>query len=225
MRILIVEDEKVLGDHIKISMADAGYSCTLVSNGNDALETIMVDEYDCIILDRMLPDIDGLEVCREIRKDNIKTPLIFLTALSEVDHRVEGLGTGADDYLSKPFSMDELLARVSALIRRGAYRQDQELKIRNIKLDFARRSVEIKDEIISLSNREFTLLEYIMRNAGKPLTRTQILEHVWDQNWGSDSNMVDVYINYLRNKIDLDASELSNIETVRGFGYRFRDET
>lgn len=225
MRVLIIEDEKFLGNHIRTTMSEAGYTCMVLTRGKDVLDTVLGEEFDCIILDRMLPDVDGLDLCRQIRENRISTPLIFLTALSDVDHRVEGLDAGADDYLTKPFSMDELLARVSALIRRGGISSGKEIRIRNLKLDLVRRSLEVCGKTVSFSNREFTLLEYLMHNAGKPLTRTQILEHVWDQNWESDSNMVDVYINYLRKKIDGKEGEESNIETVRGFGYRFRDDS
>lgn len=224
MRILVIEDEVFLAEHIQTSLMDAGFSCTIMNRGLEVLDNLLGEEYDCIILDRMLPDVNGLDLCRQIRSNDISTPLIFLTALSDVDHRVEGLEAGADDYLTKPFSMDELMARINALIRRGGNRQGQEMNIRDIKVDLIRRSVEAGGKPVSLSNREFILLEYLMRNAGKPLTRSQILEHVWDQGWVTDSNVVDVYINYLRRKIDLDDHSGSNIETVRGFGYRFRDE-
>ncbi|MBC8401217.1 MAG: response regulator transcription factor, partial [Candidatus Marinimicrobia bacterium] len=150
-------------------------------------------------------------------------PILFLTALSGVDQKVMGLDSGGDDYLTKPFDIDELIARVNALVRRASFKQQVQLVIRSIKLDTQRLQVEADGTVLSLSNREFRLLEYLMRNAGRPLTRSQILEHVWDYNMDADSNMVDVYINYLRKKIDIDRNLPSNIETMRGYGYRFRD--
>ena len=223
MRVLIVEDEKTIGEHIQTSLRDCGFTCNWVTTGKEALELCAVEEFDCIVLDRMLPDFDGLEVCRNIRAENLTVPILFLTALSGVDQKVMGLNSGGDDYLTKPFDIDELIARVNALVRRASFKQQVQLVIRSIKLDTQRLQVKANGTVLSLSNREFRLLEYLMRNAGRPVTRSQILEHVWDYNMDADSNMVDVYINYLRKKIDTAKNQPSNIETVRGYGYRFRD--
>ncbi len=225
MRILIIEDEQAIGEHILTNLLECSFCCDWATTGKQALDYTSSEEYDCIILDRMLPDMDGLDVCQQIRENDLSVPILFLTALAGVDQRIKGLDSGGDDYLAKPFDMDELIARVNALIRRASFRQQPKIKIRDISLDVSRRQVEIDCSAISLSNREFRLLEYLMRNGGKPLTRGQILEHVWDNNMDVDSNMVDVYINYVRKKIDLKNGLASNIETVRGYGYRFRDDS
>ncbi len=221
MRILIVEDDKTIGNHILSNLSACGYNCDWADNGLKANELCAVEDYDCIILDRMLPDIDGIEICREIRESNITTPILFLTALSGVDQKVQGLDSGGDDYLVKPFDMDELIARIKALVRRGAFKQQVKITVGNIILDTQKMYVNVNGDDISLSNGEFRLLEYLMRNTGIPVTRTQILEHVWGIQSDSDSNMVDVYINYLRNKIDTKESGIHHIETIRGYGYRF----
>lgn len=223
MKILIIEDDKTVGDHIRSNLSACGYSCAWATNGSEALELCAVEEFDCIILDRMLPDFDGLDVCQKVRSKNITVPILFLTALSGVDQKVRGLDSGGDDYLTKPFDIDELIARVNALVRRNSFRQQVNITIGAVRLDTQRMHVTINNAVISLSSREFRLLEYLMRNAGRPLTRIQILEHVWDYNTDSDSNMVDVYINFLRKKIDVDRKNPSHIETIRGYGYRFRD--
>ncbi len=223
MRILVVEDEPAIGSYIRDCFEERGYSVDWVTTCEHALETAIVEEYDCIILDRRLPDNDGLIVCSELRGQDITVPILILTALSGIDQRVEGLNVGADDYLLKPFAMDELVARVQALIRRSSYRNQPTLTIRNISLNSLTRTVLVDQKQIPLSNREFLLLEYLMRHADQALTRSQILEHVWESQWDSDTNIVDVYINYLRKKIDSPESP-SNIETVRGYGYRFRYE-
>ena len=224
MRILIVEDEKPIGQHVKKNLESAGFVCDHVMNGNDAIEAILVDGYDCVILDRRLPDIDGISICKTVREEGFCGSILMLTSLAGVDDIVEGLEMGADDYLTKPFNIDELIARVKTLLRRTSSQNSSKIFIRNLKLDTVKRSAKVGIENVSLSNREFLLLEYLMRNAGKPLTRMQLLEHVWDSNQDTDSNLVDVYINYLRSKIDRDSSAPSNIETVRGYGYKFRED-
>ena len=224
MRILIVEDEKPIGQHLKKNLGSAGYVCDHVMNGNDAIEAILVDGYDCVILDRRLPDIDGLSICKKVREEGFCGSILMLTSLAGVDDIVEGLEMGADDYLTKPFNINELLARVKTLLRRNSSQNSSKICIGNLILDTVKRNAKISNEIVPLSNREFLLLEYLMRNAGKPLTRMQLLEHVWDSHQNTDSNLVDVYINYLRGKIDGDSSVPSNIETVRGYGYKFRED-
>ncbi len=223
VRILIVEDDIKIGENILKGLQDRGYSSTLSQTGEEGLENIMVEDYDCVVLDRKLPDIDGIEICKEVRSNAINTPIILLTAVSGVKDKVTGLEVGADDYLTKPFAMDELVARIQAIIRRSSFKSQPVIIIGDVQLNSVKRSLEVKGEEISLSNREFILIEYLMRNAGKPLTRIQIYDHVWESNIDSKSNLVDVYINYIRNKIDFDPKEPSYVETVRGYGYRFRN--
>lgn len=223
VRILIVEDDIKIGGNILKGLQDRGYSSTLSQTGEEGLENIMVEDYDCVVLDRKLPDIDGIEICKEVRSNAINTPIILLTAVSGVKDKVTGLEVGADDYLTKPFAMDELVARIQAIIRRSSFKSQPVIIIGDVQLNSVKRSLEVKGEEISLSNREFILIEYLMRNAGKPLTRIQIYDHVWESNIDSKSNLVDVYINYIRNKIDFDPKEPSYVETVRGYGYRFRN--
>ena len=221
MKILIVEDELIIAEHIKKNFESCGYICYHMNNGEEAIESILIDGYDCVILDRMLPDIDGISVCNAVRAEGYGNPILMLTSLAGVDDIIEGLDQGADDYLTKPYNIDELLARVKALIRRNSSQNLSKITIRNINLDTIKRTVKVDNKLIQLSNREFLLLEYLMRNAGKPLTRIQLLEHVWDSNLDSKTNLVDVYIKYLRNKIDITDLGKSNIETIRGYGYKF----
>ena len=224
MRILIVEDEKPIGQHIKKNLEACGYVCEHVLNGNEAIEAILVDGYDCVILDRRLPDMDGLSICKTVREEGFYGSILMLTALAGIDDIVEGLETGADDYLTKPFNINELIARVKTLLRRTSQKNSTTISIRNLTLDTIKRSATVDNEVVAFSNREFLLLEYLMHNAGKPLTRLQLLEHVWDSNHDTASNLVDVYINYLRSKIDRNSSVTSNIETIRGYGYKFRED-
>ena len=224
MRILLVEDEEKIAQHISDNLISSGYNCHKVVNGEDAIESILIDGYDLVILDRMLPDMDGLTVCNEVRSKGYECPILMLTSLAGIDDIIEGLDMGADDYLTKPFNMNELLARIKVLLRRRSLRNLPELSIRNIKLDSTRRTAVVGKKPIQLSQREYVLLEYLMRNAGKPLTRLQLLDHVWDTHQDSNSNLVDVYIKYLRNKIDSNKGKKSNIETLRGYGYKFREE-
>ncbi|NQV38566.1 MAG: response regulator transcription factor [Candidatus Marinimicrobia bacterium] len=222
MRILIVEDETSIGEYILGSFKDQGFVCTWFKTGMEALEEILTEEYDCIILDRRLPDMDGLEVCKQVRSQSQQTPIIVLTAMAGVEHTISGLEAGADDYISKPFDIKELIARVQALIRRASLNQSPTIKIRDIELNPMTRTVKLNSDLISFSNREFLLLEFLMRNVGRALTRTQLYEHVWEIADGRDSNIVDVYIRYVRNKIDRNPDLYSHIETIRGFGYRFK---
>ena len=224
MRILIVEDEKSIGQYIKKNLESCGYVCDHILNGSDAIEAILIDGYDCVILDRRLPDMDGLAICKTVREEGFFGSILILTSLAGIDDVVEGLDTGADDYLTKPFNINELIARVKTLLRRTSAKNSPNISIRDVTLDTIKRCTKVGNEIISLSNREFLLLEYLMCNAGKPLTRMQLLEHVWDTSHYTDSNLVDVYINYLRSKIDQDSSLPSNIETIRGYGYKFRED-
>ncbi len=223
MRLLLVEDETRIGKHLVNSLDDRGFQCQWVTTGREAEEYLATEEFDCIILDRRLPDMDGLTICRNARNQNLKLPILMLTALTDIHERVNGLDAGADDYVTKPFSMDELTARVHALIRRTSVKNTPNLKINNIELDTVKRIIKVNEKPVQFSNREFLLLEYLMRNAGKPVTRSQIYEHVWEVDMDPDSNLVDVYINYVRKKIDSNPSAPSHIETLRGYGYRFSE--
>ncbi|NQU32795.1 MAG: response regulator transcription factor [Bacteroidetes bacterium] len=223
MKILIVEDERAIAERIQKGFERIGYSTCWVATCKEAIENARVEEFDCIILDRRLPDSDGLEVCQVLREDGISTPILILSAMSHLDQRVEGLELGADDYLIKPFAMDELRARVQALIRRNSAQQSPSIRIGKLELQPFDRTVHVDGHQVSLSNKEYSLLEYLMRNAGRALDRIQILEHVWGETTIDETNAVDVYINYLRNKID-NKTEKSHIKTIRGFGYKFRNE-
>lgn len=224
MKILIIEDEIFIGEHIQSSLTDCGFSCKWYQKGKEGLESAVVDLYDCIILDRRLPDANGLDICKEIRHQGISTPIILLTAMADVDHKIEGLNAGADDYMTKPFSSDELIARINAVVRRISFQNNPTIHISDVELNPVKRTVKVEGNLISLSNREFLLLQYLIYHSGKPLTRNQIFDHVWEEGPGSGSNVVDVYINYVRKKIDLDKNKPSHIETVRGYGYRFNEE-
>jgi len=224
VHILIIEDESFIGEHILSSLKERGFSCKWYQKGEDGLESAVVDSYDCIILDRRLPDMDGLIICQEIRNQGISTPIIILTAMADVDQKVEGLNAGADDYMTKPFSADELIARLNAVVRRITFQRKPTIQLSNIKLNPVKRTVRVDEQLVSMSNREFLLLQYLMHHRGKPLTRSQIFDHVWDDSTGSESNVVDVYINYVRKKIDLNPKKESHIITVRGYGYRFNED-
>jgi len=223
MRVLVVEDEPGVAQFVKQGLKEAGYAVDVAVDGMEGLSYARSADYDVIILDIMLPKMNGLEVLSEIRDHRIKTPVLLLTARDGVDDRIQGLDTGADDYLVKPFAFPELLARVRALLRRPPLQSDAVLKAGDLKMDVARREVSRGGKSIDLSPREFSLLELLLRHSGQVLTRTQIIEHVWNFNFYSETKVVDVYIGYLRRKIDRD-SEDSLIETIRGVGYRLKAE-
>ncbi|MBT3299483.1 MAG: response regulator transcription factor, partial [Candidatus Marinimicrobia bacterium] len=164
-------------------------------------------------------------ICKKIRHHAISTPIIMLTAMADVEQKIEGLDAGADDYITKPFSADELIARLNAVVRRITFQRKPTLQIGDVELDPIKRTVKVNGESISLSNREFMLLQYLMHHEGKPLTRSQIFDHVWEEKPGTDSNVVDVYINYVRKKIDGDKKKASHIKTVRGYGYQFNEDS
>ena len=193
-------------------------------NGEDAVPRAGATEYDAIVLDVMLPGIDGFETCRRLREGEVFSPILMLTARDSVKDRVAGLDRGADDYLTKPFSFGELLARLRAIARRGAVARPSVLTVGNLSLDPARRQVWRGEEEIALSSKEFAILESFMRRPGEVMSRFQLLEHAWDYEYENKSNVVDVYVRYLREKIDRPFGEHS-IETVRGAGYRLRQET
>jgi len=217
MRILVVEDEKRIADFLGRGLQGAGYAVDVAQDGATALQFTSDTDYDLVILDLMLPDMDGLKVLERIRSRRNGPPVLILSARGAVDDRVKGLETGADDYLTKPFAFVELLARVRALLRRGQP-SPEKLQVADLVLDCARRKVLRGAENIELAPKEFGILEYMMRNKGRPLSRTMIVEHVWDMDYDGLTNIVDVYIRHLRSKID-DRFIQKLIHTVRGIGY------
>jgi two-component system OmpR family response regulator len=219
MRVLIVEDEIKMSSLIRRGLQDEGLSADVAVKGEDALWMAGSTEYDAIVLDVMLPGIDGFETCKRLRGDGIWSPVIMLTARDGIEDRVAGLDGGADDYLTKPFSFAELLARLRALARRGAIERPAVLEVRDLKLDPAARRAWRGDTEVSLSAKEFRLLEVFMRHPGEVLTRYQLLEQAWDYDYENRSNIVDVYVRYLRDKIDRPFG-VTQLETVRGSGYR-----
>jgi two-component system OmpR family response regulator len=204
-------------------LREEGYAVDLVGSGLDALRWTGLARYDAIVLDVMLPDVDGFEVCRRVRAAQGWAPVLMLTARDSVSDRVAGLDAGADDYLVKPFSFEELFARMRAIIRRGPAERPAVLRVGDLTLDPARHEVRRGDVEVRLTAKEFALLEYLMRNSGHVLTRRQLLAHGWDFAYVGDSNVLDVFVRYLREKIDRPFGRTS-LETVRGVGYRVRDE-
>jgi two-component system OmpR family response regulator len=223
MRVLIVEDEVKMASLIRRGMREEGMAADVAVRGEDALWMAGSTDYDAIVLDVMLPGIDGFETCRKLRADGVWSPILMLTARDSVEDRVSGLDGGADDYLTKPFSFGELLARLRALARRGPVERPVLLEVGGLKLDPATRQVWRGDAEISLSAKEFSLLEVFMRRPGEVLSRFQLLEHGWDYDYENRSNVVDVYVRYLREKIDRPFGR-DSIETVRGAGYRLRKD-
>jgi heavy metal response regulator len=222
MRILVIEDEKKVADFIKRGLKEEGYAVDVSSDGEDGLFQATEIPYDLIVLDLMLPKLDGLSLCRKLRQNDIRTPLIMLTAKDSVKDKVTGLDSGADDYLTKPFSFEELLARIRALMRKGKNQQSTQLQVADLVLDIVSHKAWRGKEEIILTVKEYTLLEYFMRNTGTVITRTMISEHVWDINFDTFTNVIDVYVNYLRNKIDK-GQKIKLIHTVRGRGYILKE--
>jgi two-component system OmpR family response regulator len=223
VRILIVEDEVKLAALLRRGLAEEAHAADIAQSGEDALWMAQATEYDAIVLDLMLPGVDGIEVCRRLRADGVWSPVLMLTARDAVEDRVGGLDAGADDYLTKPFAFTELLARLRALARRGASERPAELEVGDLRLDPATRRVWRGDAEIDLSPKEFALLETFMRRPGRVLSRFELLEHVWDYEYENRSNVIDVYVRYLREKIDRPFKR-SSLETVRGVGYRLRPD-
>ena len=223
MRVLVVEDEVKLSGLLRRGLTEEGYAADVARTGEDALWMARSVEYDAIVLDLMLPELDGLEVCRGLRDSGVWTPVLMLTARDAVEDRVAGLDAGADDYLQKPFSFAELLARLRALARRGLPERPTVLEVGSLRLDPATRQVWRGEVELRLSAKEFALLETFMRRPGRVLSRGQLLEHAWDFAYENRSNVVDVYVRYLREKVDRPFG-LSQLETVRGAGYRLRAE-
>lgn len=221
MHILVVEDEKRLAFLLRRVLLEERHTVDLAHDGDTGLNLALSDTYDVVILDVMLPSIDGLEICRQMRNEQIMTPVLMLTARGAVEDRVKGLNVGADDYLTKPFAMEELLARINALLRRRDRRFDENLQITvgDLTLDLVRHEARRDGRPIELTAKEFALLEYLMRHPGHALTRTQIVDAVWRYDLDALSNVVDIYIHYLRDKIDQGFSH-PLIKTVRGVGYK-----
>ena len=217
MRFLVVEDEKRIADFLQRGLESAGYAVDIAGDGRTAIELVHATDYDLIILDMMLPDMDGLKVLEKVRNRKASPPVLILSARGTVEDRVKGLELGADDYLVKPFAFAELLARVRVLLRRGQPTPER-LQVGDLVLDCIRRRVTREGENIELAPKEFSILEYMMRNRGRPLSRTMIVEHVWDMDYDGLTNIVDVYIRHLRSKID-DKWPSKLIHTVRGIGY------
>ena len=218
MRILVIEDEKKISDFIKRGLKEEGYAVDVGADGENGLFLARTNDYDLILLDLMLPKIDGITVCKKLREEKISSPIIMLTAKDAVKDKVTGLDAGADDYITKPFAFEELLARVRAILRNKSAAQATTLKVDDLSLDLQTHKVTRAGREIELTSKEYALLEYLMRNAGKVVTRTMISEHVWDIDFDTFTNVIDVYINYLRNKIDSD-NKKKLIQTVRGRGY------
>jgi two-component system, OmpR family, response regulator len=223
LRVLIVEDRVKMAGLIRRGLRKEGMAADVAINGEDALWMAEATEYDAIVLDVMLPGIDGFEVCRRLRSEGVWTPILMLTARDAVRDRVAGLDGGADDYLTKPFSYAELLARLRALVRRGPVERPAELRVGDLRLDPARRQVWRGEAEIELSPKEFSILETFMRRPGDVLSRFELLEHAWDYEYENRSNVVDSYIRFLRRKIDR-PFKVESIETVRGAGYRLRED-
>jgi two-component system OmpR family response regulator len=215
--VLVVEDEAKLASLLRQGLRRRGMGVDLAGSGEEAVMRATTTDYDVILLDVMLPGYDGFEVCRRLRDHDVWSPTLMLTALDDVEDRVRGLDSGADDYLAKPFSFEELLARMRALVRRGSPPRPTLLRAGELRLDPAARRVWRGEEELSLTSREFAMLEMFMRRPGEVLTRFELLEHVWDESYENRSNVIEVYVGYLRDKLDRDA-----IETVRGAGYRLR---
>jgi heavy metal response regulator len=218
MRILLVEDDRKVASFIRKGMEEEGYAVDVAADGETGLQMGLDRLHDLVILDVMLPEKPGFQVVRELRQAKVATPVLMLTSRDTIEDKVQGLDAGADDYLTKPFAFAELLARVRALLRRGSDARAPKLQVADLILDPATRSVARGGQPITLTNREFALLEYLMRNTGRVLSRTMIADHVWDYNFDSGTNVIDVYVNYLRKKVDADR-ELKLLHTVRGAGY------
>ncbi len=223
MRVLVVEDHPPMAEVLEQRLREEGFAVDLAATGEDGLWLATENDYDAIVLDLVLPDVDGFEVCRRIRDRGRWAPVLMLTARDAVRDRVSGLDAGADDYLTKPFSFSELLARLRALVRREPGPRPAVLRAGDLSLDPASREVRRGDARIDLTPKEFALLEYLMRHAGEVVTRPRLIEHVWDFAFDGDSNVVDVFIHLLREKIDRPFGRRS-LETVRGVGYRLRSE-
>ena len=223
MRILVVEDDKKVAAFLQKGLREEQYAVDVCRDGEDAAYEAQIHPYDVIILDIMLPGKDGFTICKELRENNVLTPILMLTAKDSLEDKVPGLSEGADDYLTKPFSFEELLARIRALLRRSQDYKTGSLKVADLELDPLRHTVQRAGKPITLSGKEYALLEYLLRNKGIILSQSKIIDHVWDRNYDGTSNLINVYINHLREKIDKDA-DVKLIKTVRGQGYKIDED-
>ena len=223
MRVLIVEDDIRMAAAIRRGMQAEGIAADVATRGEDAIWMVAASEFDAVVLDVMLPGIDGFETCRQLREDGLWAPIIMLTARDSVEDRVQGLDQGADDYLIKPFSLAELLARLRALARRGPVERPSVIKVGDLRLDPATQQAWRGEEEIPLTAKEFSLMETFMRRPGEILSRLQLLEHAWDYDYENRSNVIEVYVRYLREKVDRPFG-VKSLETVRGAGYRLRKD-
>jgi two-component system, OmpR family, copper resistance phosphate regulon response regulator CusR len=221
MRVLVIEDETKVGCFIKRALEEESYAVDLCEDGAKGLEMALATNYDLLVVDLMLPSMSGMDILKTVRRERIQAPVLILSAQSQIDQRVKGLDAGADDYLTKPFAIDELLARVRALIRRGATETPGILQVDDLLFNPATRDVTRGGQRIELTLKEYALLEYLMRHAGRVLTRPMISEHVWNQDFDTFTNVIDVYVNYLRNKIDRGRAK-KLIHTIRGSGYMLK---
>jgi DNA-binding response OmpR family regulator len=220
MQILVVEDEEKIANFLRRGLLEESYAVDIADNGEDALYKFDVNQtYDLILLDLMIPKIDGITVCRKIRAKNPNIPILMLTAKDAVENKVAGLDAGADDYVTKPFSYAELSARIRALLRRGNKADPVILQIDTLTLDPATHTANRNNKTIPLTSREYALLEYFMRNQNRVLTKTQLLEHVWDYNYDGLSNIIETYVKYIRQKIQASPKDKELIHTLRGSGY------
>ncbi len=220
MHVLIIEDDKQAAGYVAKGLRESGHTVTVANNGDDGLMMARSGNFDVLVVDRMLPDMDGLDIIKNIRKEGHHTPVLILSALSDVGHRVEGLQVGGDDYLTKPFAFSELQARLEALVRRAnPETAAKKFRVGDLELDLLTRVVRRGETAIELQPREFTLLAYLMQHADQVVTRTMLLENVWEYNFDPQTNVVDVHISRLRGKIDR-GFETQLLETVRGAGYR-----
>lgn len=224
MRILLVEDEIRLSQSIKSGLVREGFAVDQSHDGLDGLYLAESEKYDVIVLDVALPNLNGIEICRRLRAKKITTPILMLTALSQLDDKVLGLDAGADDYLTKPFAFAELKSRIQAILRRSYHTAESVMKIEDLEIDPLKHIVKRDDKIISLTPKEFALLEFLARRKGEVVTRTQIIEHTWDYNFDNMSNVVDVFIASLRKKID-DRHKGKLIQTIRGVGFTLSENT
>ena len=223
MRILIIEDEQSLADALSRAFKEQHYSVDVSHTGENGVYLGNVNDYDLIILDIMLPDIDGWEVCKELRKDKVNTPILMLTALDTIDDKIKGLDEGADDYMTKPFDLGELMARARSLIRRQGNQKTTKIKVVDLEMDTSERTVVRAGKEIKLSAKEFAMLEYFLLNKNKVLTREMISEHVWDMNFDPQSNVIDSFVRFLRQKVDKEF-DTQLIHTIRGAGYKLMEE-
>ncbi len=224
MRVLVIEDQEKVASFIANGLQEEGYAVDIATTGDNGISYGMTGPYDIIILDVMLPGVNGIDVLRRLRKERVTTPIIMLTVCADTSDKIRALDGGADDYLVKPFSFAELLARLRALLRRSTDQSEIVLRLADLELNPVTRKVVRGKDRVDLSNKEFSVLEFLMRNAGRVVTRTSLLEHVWDMNFDSDTNLVDVYIRHLRRKLDDDYPE-KLIHTVRGMGYVLERES